>query len=210
MMTWQDAFDQCPLVAILRGITPDEVIPVSTALMEQGFTIIEIPLNSPKPLESIQRLSQHCTGRALVGAGTVVNANDVPAVADAGGGLVIAPNMDTEVAHQAKCRAMVYGPGVATVTEALTAIRAGASFLKLFPAEALPPSAVKAIRAVLPEDIPLLPVGGISAETMHLYLDAGARGFGLGSALYTPGLSSQEVSERAARFVAAYRDWTSQ
>ena len=192
-----------PLIAILRGIRPQEVPAAADALTSAGFRIIEIPLNSPEPLESLR----HLAGRTglLVGAGTVLSPGEVEAVAAAGGRLMVAPNADREVIATAKRLGMVALPGVATPTEAFAALAAGADGLKMFPAEILPPKAVKAWRAVLPASIALLPVGGITPESMADYLAAGADGFGLGSALYKPGMSAAELGQRAKAFAEAYR-----
>ena len=194
---------QLPLIAILRGIRPEEVPAAADALTGAGFRIIEIPLNSPQPLESIR----HLAGRSglLIGAGTVLSPGEVEGVAAAGGRLMVAPNADREVIAAAKRLGMVALPGVATPTEAFAALAAGADGLKMFPAEILPPKALKAWRAVLPAGIPLLPVGGITPETMADYLAAGANGFGLGSALYKPGMSAAELGQRAKAFAEAYR-----
>lgn len=207
MLNWQQAFDACPLIAILRGIKPQEVIPVADALLEAGFRLIEVPLNSPDPLESISRLAAHVGDDALVGAGTVTAPDSVADVEQAGGRLIIAPNLDPRIASEASVRELIYGPGVGTVSEAFTAIESGADFLKLFPAEAISPAAVKAMRAVLPETTPLLPVGGITPATMAGYLEAGARGFGLGGALYQSGIANTEVARRARAFIAAHASW---
>ncbi|WP_108449174.1 2-dehydro-3-deoxy-6-phosphogalactonate aldolase [Halomonas sp. BN3-1] len=207
MLNWQQAFGACPFVAILRGITPDEVVPMADALLEAGFRLIEVPLNSPDPLTSLRRLAAHVGEDALVGAGTVTATDRVAEVEQAGGRLIIAPNLDTRIAREASARSLVYGPGVGTVSEAFAAIEAGAAFLKLFPAEAISPAAVKAMRAVLPETTPLLPVGGITPASMAGYLDAGARGFGLGGALYQPGFGPAEVARRARAFIEAHADW---
>ena len=192
-----------PLIAILRGIRPQEVPAAADALTGAGFRIIEIPLNSPEPLESLR----HLAGRTglLAGAGTVLSTAEVEAVAAAGGRLMVAPNADREVIAAAKRLGMVALPGVATPTEAFAALAAGADGLKMFPAEILPPKAVKAWRAVLPASIALLPVGGITPESMADYLAAGADGFGLGSALYKPGMSAAELGQRAKAFAEAYR-----
>ena len=192
-----------PLIAILRGIRPQEVPAAADALTSAGFRIIEIPLNSPEPLESLR----HLAGRTglLVGAGTVLSPAEVEAVATAGGRLMVAPNADREVIAAAKRLGMVAIPGVATPTEAFAALAAGADGLKMFPAEILPPKAVKAWRAVLPASMALLPVGGITPESMADYLAAGADGFGLGSALYKPGMSAAELGQRAKAFATAYR-----
>ena len=194
---------ELPLIAILRGIRPAEIAAATDALTDAGFRIIEIPLNSPEPLESIR----HLAGRAdlLTGAGTVLSPAEVEAVAAAGGRLMVAPNADREVIAAAKRHGMVALPGVATPSEAFAALTAGADGLKMFPAEILPPKAVKAWRAVLPRAVPLLPVGGITPESMADYLAAGADGFGLGSALYKPGMGAIELGERAKAFAAAYR-----
>ena len=195
--------EDLPLIAILRGIRPQEVPAAADALTGAGFRIIEIPLNSPEPLESLR----HLAGRTglLAGAGTVLSPAEVEAVAAAGGRLMVAPNADREVIAAAKRLGMVALPGVATPTEAFAALAAGADGLKMFPAEILPPKAVKAWRAVLPASIALLPVGGITPESMADYLAAGADGFGLGSALYKPGMSAAELGQRANAFAEAYR-----
>lgn len=205
MMDWNEAFGRCPLVAILRGIEPEEVTEVADALLGAGFTQIEVPLNSPRPFESISRFVRHCGDRAVIGAGTVLSPEQVRQVEEAGGRLIIAPNYNPDVAAAAVDRGLIYGPGVATASEAFAAIAAGAAFLKLFPAEMIPPAAVKALRAVLPKETRLLPVGGIGPDTMEPYQKAGADGFGLGSALYRPGVPTAEIGERAAAFIAGLR-----
>ncbi|WP_369062318.1 2-dehydro-3-deoxy-6-phosphogalactonate aldolase [Caulobacter sp. 73W] len=197
------AFARCPLIAILRGLTPQEAVPVGEALIEAGFTLIEVPLNSPDPLDSIERLVRAADGRAMVGAGTVLREADVAAVTDVGGTLIISPNANTGVIAASAARGLISLPGVATPTEAFAAIDAGATALKLFPAEAASPTVLKAMRAVLPKSMRVLPVGGIAPDNMQPWLDAGAAGFGLGSALYKPGLSAAEVHARATAFIAA-------
>lgn len=197
------AFARCPLIAILRGVRPDEVEAIGEALVAAGFTIIEVPLNSPQPLDSIARLAKRLEGRAVVGAGTVLRVEEVAAVEAAGGTLIIAPNADTRVIHAAVERGLIALPGIATPTEAFAALKAGAAGLKLFPAEAASPAVVKAMRAVLPAETRVLPVGGINADGLGPWLAVGASGFGLGSALYAAGLSAAEVGARAERFVAA-------
>lgn len=197
------AFAACPLIGILRGVTPDEVVPIGEALIAAGFTLIEVPLNSPDPIESIARLAAAAGERAMVGAGTVLREADVAAVAGAGGALIISPNANPGVIAATAARGLVSLPGIATPTEAFAALDAGATALKLFPAEAASPVVLKAMRAVLPKDMRVLPVGGIAPDTMQPWRDAGAAGFGLGSALYQPGLGAGEVGERAAAFVAA-------
>ncbi|UYV16534.1 2-dehydro-3-deoxy-6-phosphogalactonate aldolase [Porphyrobacter sp. ULC335] len=209
-MTNHDKFTrylaQCPLVAILRGVTPAEVEGVGGALVEAGFRIIEVPLNSPEPLESIALLARRFGDDAMIGAGTVIDPVDVTRVADAGGQLVVSPGTDPDVIRATRVAAMVSAPGFFTPSEAFTAIRAGAQALKLFPAEAASPEVVRALRAVLPDDIPLIVVGGISPEKIPAYRSAGADGFGLGGAIYKPGLSVADVAARARAFVAALRE----
>ena len=208
-MTHRAAFDAafaaCPLIAILRGVKPDEVVAVGEALVAAGITIIEVPLNSPDPLASIAALSAALAGRAVVGAGTVLDTASVDAVAQAGGTLIISPNMDEEVIAHAAAAGLVAVPGFFTVSEAFRALRAGAAALKLFPAEAASPQVLKAMRAVLPKEVRVLPVGGVSADTMTPWLDAGAAGFGLGSALYGAGATAEQVGQRADQFVAKLR-----
>lgn len=194
---------QCPLVAILRGVTPDEVEGIGAALVDAGVRIIEVPLNSPDPLASIARLSLRYGDDALIGAGTVVDVADVARVADAGGRLIVAPNTDAGVIRAARTAGLVAAPGYFTPSEGFAAIAAGAHALKLFPAEAASPAVVKAQRAVLPRHVPLIVVGGITAEAMPAYREAGADGFGLGSALYAPGVTAAEIAVRARRFVTA-------
>jgi len=194
---------RCPLIAILRGLKPDEAEAVGGALVEAGFRIIEVPLNSPDPLESIARLSRTFGKDATIGAGTVLDPSDVPRVADAGGELVVAPNTDSRVIAETVACGLVSAPGYFTPSEAFQAIAAGAHVLKLFPAEAAGPAMVKAQLAVLPNSVPLVVVGGVTPENLDPYLAAGARGFGLGSGLYKPGRSAAEVGERARRYVAA-------
>lgn len=205
MMDFTTAFARCPLVAILRGIRPDEAEPIGEALVEAGFTSIEVPLNSPQPFDSIGRLARRLEGRALVGAGTVLSVADVTAVHDVGGGLVISPNADTDVIGATVAARMVSMPGYFTPTEAFAAIAAGATALKLFPAEAATPAVMKAQRAVLPRDLPLLAVGGIQPDSMAAWIAAGANGFGLGSALYRPGATPGEVGDAARGFVRAWK-----
>ena len=195
----------CPLVAILRGVKPDEVLDIGDALINAGFKIIEVPLNSPEPLESIRLLSDKFSGDALIGAGTVLDPASVQGIAEAGGRLIVMPHAGGDVVRAAKSRDLVAVPGFATPTEAFAMIEAGADGLKLFPAEASGPPVLKAMRAVLPKDVPVLPVGGISPEKMAGYFEAGANGFGLGSALYKPGLSAGEVGENARRFIEALK-----
>lgn len=197
------AFAQCPLIAILRGVKPDEVEAIGDALVDAGFALIEVPLNSPDPFDSIARLAKRLGDRALVGAGTVLRETDVTAVAGAGGTLIISPNANPQVIAATAGRGMISLPGIATPTEAFAALDAGATALKLFPAEAASPAVLKAMRAVLPPATRVLPVGGITPDTMQPWRDAGAPGFGLGSALYKPGFSAAEVGTRAMAFIRA-------
>lgn len=194
-----------PLVAILRGLAPHEAPAIGDALVDAGFRLIEVPLNSPDPLRSIEVLAARHGAQALVGAGTVTKAAEVDAVAAAGGRLIVMPHADVELVRHAKARGLWCVPGVATPTEAFAAIAAGADALKLFPAEMVTPPVLKALRAVLPRGIRLLPVGGITPANLGAYVAAGASGFGLGSALYSPGMTPAQVGERAAAFAAAWR-----
>ena len=202
--TLAQALAQLPLIAILRGLTPAEAPAIGEALVRSGFAIIEVPLNSPEPLESIGTLTQQFP-QTLIGAGTVLNAQEVKDVHAAGGRLVVAPNFNPAVVAQALALNMVVLPGVATPTEACAALDAGAHSLKLFPAEMISPATVKALRAVLPKTAALMPVGGITPDNMAAYRTAGASGFGLGSALYAPGRSSAQVQEMAQAFVRAWQ-----
>lgn len=197
------AFTACPLVAILRGVRPDEVEAIGDALVDAGFTLIEVPMNSPDPLGSVARLARRLGSRAVVGAGTVLRPEDVQAVADAGGAMVISPNANPAVIAATAAAGMASLPGIATPTEGFAALEAGATVLKLFPAEGSTPSVLKAMLAVLPKGIRLLPVGGVAPDTMAPWRAAGAAGFGLGSALYKPGMTAAEVGANARAFVAA-------
>ncbi len=202
--TLAQAMAQLPLIAILRGLTPAEAPTIGEALVSSGFAIIEVPLNSPEPLHSIAALTRQFP-QALIGAGTVLNAQQVKEVHGAGGRLVVAPNFNPAVVAQALALNMVVLPGVATPTEAFAALDAGAHGLKLFPAEMITPATVKALRAVLPKSAALMPVGGITPVNMTAYRTAGASGFGLGSALYAPGRSPAQVQEMAQAFVRAWQ-----
>ena len=206
MTSFERAMAQLPLVAILRGMQPQEAVDLGEALVAMGFALIEVPLNSPEALDSIDRLVGCCGDRALIGAGTVLRSEEVAAVAATGARLIVAPNADPAVIAAAKAHGMVCLPGVATPSEAFRALAAGADGLKAFPAEALPPAAIKAWRAVLPPATPILPVGGIEPASMAAYRAAGAAGFGLGSALYRPGYGPAELTERALAFVTAWQE----
>jgi 2-dehydro-3-deoxyphosphogalactonate aldolase len=197
------AFAELPLIAILRGLPPQDAQHVGQALVETGWKLIEVPLNSPQPLRSIATLAQ-AFPQALIGAGTVLTAGQVSQAHDAGARLVVAPNFNADVVREAAAKGMVCLPGVLTASEAFAALAAGASGLKLFPAEMIPAAAVKALRAVLPAQALLLPVGGIAISSIAAYRAAGANGFGIGSALYTPGMDAVEVKRRALDFAAAW------
>lgn len=205
MNSWSATFGEMPLIAILRGVTPDAVLGIAESLYEEGFRVVEVPLNSPDPFESISRLSREFADRMLVGGGTVLTDAQVQSVIDAGGSLIVAPNLNEQVAARARQSGAVYCPGVMTPTEAFRALDLGAAAIKLFPAELIPPVGLKAMKAVLPKDAQTIPVGGITPEGMKDYLAAGASGFGLGSALYRPGDNAGTVRDNAGKFVAAYR-----
>lgn len=194
-----------PLIAILRGITPDESLAVGDALVSAGFGIIEVPLNSPDPLISIARMAKHLAGRAVIGAGTVYRVADVDAVHQAGGTLIVSPNCNSAVIARSKELGLISAPGIFTPTEAMTALDAGADVLKLFPGEALNPTIVRGMNAVLPKGTRLVLVGGVTPDTPKQWKDAPIAGYGIGSALYKPGLTAQEVGARARAFVAGVR-----
>ena len=193
-----------PLVAVLRGVAPSEVLEVGAALVDHGFRILEVPLNSPEPFDSIAKLARAFGERCLTGAGTVLRVADVARVADAGGKLIVMPHGDVAIVREAKRLGLVCLPGVATTTEAFAALDAGADGLKMFPAEQLSPAVLKAWRAVLPKDALVFPVGGIRPENMAPYWAVGANGFGTGSNLYQPGASAATVRKVAAEFAAAF------
>lgn len=192
------------VIAILRGVTPDEVLDVAHALVAGGIRIIEVPLNSPRPFESIGLLSHHFGDQLLIGAGTVLSAADVDAVADAGGRLVLAPNFEPQVVARTRERQMLSMPGVATPTEGFAALAAGAHALKLFPAEMLGPPVLKAWRAVFPATTRMFSVGGIGVHNLRAFKEAGAAGAGTGSSLYSPGVPAAELSLRARQLSALW------
>lgn len=191
------------LVAILRGVKPEEVLEIGKALVAAGIGMIEVPLNSPDPLKSIGMLVETLGSRALIGAGTVLTTDAAEQVADVGGQLIVSPNTNTSVIGKSKDLGMVSMPGFATATEAFAALEAGADGLKLFPAGAQGASTIGALKAVLPVDAPVFAVGGVNTDNISMFLGAGADGFGLGSNLYKPGDSAELVAEKAARYVAA-------
>ena len=196
------AFDRFPLVAILRGVKPDEVEAIGDVLVEAGFTLIEVPLNSPDPLLSIERLAMRLEGVALVGAGTVLTTDQVASVAAAGGRMIVSPNTNTDVIVASVAAGLASLPGCWTATEAFAALSAGAHAHKFFPAEAMSPAVVKALSAVLPPAVPKLVVGGIMPDGMQPWVAAGAAGFGLGSALYKAGDTADRVAANAQAFAA--------
>lgn len=209
MTPWARQLPVTGLVAILRGVRPDEVLDVADALLDAGLGVVEVPLNSPDPLDSLARLARLAAqrgGRLHVGAGTVLAAADVDRVADAGATLVLSPNLDAAVVRRSVERGLWSVPGVATPTEGFAALAAGAHALKLFPAELLGPAALQAWRAVFPAGTPMWPVGGVSVHNLAAWRAAGAAGAGIGSALYTPGVALDELHRRAVALVQAWAD----
>jgi 2-dehydro-3-deoxyphosphogalactonate aldolase len=197
--------DECPLIAIIRGVTPGEAEAIGDAIYEGGIRIIEVPLNSPEPLKSIGKLAARFGDRALVGAGTVLKAEQVQQVKDVGGQIIVSPDTNVEVIAAAAQAGLVSSPGYFTPSEAFAALRAGAHALKLFPAEAASPTVLKAQLAVIPREVPVLVVGGVQPDNMQPWLDAGAVGFGLGGGLYKPGQSPDETLQKARAYVAGMR-----
>ncbi len=202
-MDLRAALSYCPIAAILRGVKPAEIDDIGDALIEAGITVIEVPLNSPQPFESIKRLAARHGHHALIGAGTVLTAADVARVRQADGRLIVAPNFDPEVVQAAKAAGLAALPGVMTPSEGFAALKAGADALKLFPAEIIPPVAFKAWRAVFPPETLLLAVGGVGVDNIATYRDAGASGYGIGSALYKPGRLVAEIGGLARALAAA-------
>ena len=198
-----------PLIAILRGITPDEAPAIGRALLEAGISTIEVPLNSPQPLDSIAGIKAELGGAALVGAGTVLSVADVNAVAEAGGEIIVSPDCKPDVIARTKALGLQSWPGIFTPTEAFAALDAGADGLKLFPGSMAGPGGLKAMRAILPPGTQVYAVGGAGPDNFGDWVAAGADGFGLGTAIYSPGLSAADVGERAAKIVAAYEKATS-
>jgi 2-dehydro-3-deoxyphosphogalactonate aldolase len=198
-------FGQCPLIAIIRGVTPGEAVEIAHALFEGGIRIVEVPLNSPDPLASISAIANSLGDSALVGAGTVLTPDDVHRVFDSGGRIVVSPNMNPAVIRATVEAGMVSSPGIFTPSEAFAALDAGAQTLKLFPAEAASPKVMKSMRAVLPKAVPFLVVGGVTPESVPGWMEAGADGFGLGGGLYKPGQSPEETLQKARAYVEAVR-----
>jgi 2-dehydro-3-deoxyphosphogalactonate aldolase len=202
----QAAMAQLPLVAILRGVRPEEAVAVADTVARAGFRMIEVPLNSPDPFASIAAIRAHLPAEILVGAGTVMETGQVRRLAELKADLVVMPHADLDIVRAAKQAGLICLPGIATPTEAFAALKAGADGLKLFPAELIQPAVVKAMRAVLPRATSLIAVGGITPAAMKPYFAAGASGFGLGSALYAPGQPIAQIAAQAAGFVAAWRE----
>lgn len=193
------------VIAILRGITPNEAVPVMELLIDTGITKIEVPLNSPQPLVSIRRMAEAAKGRAVIGAGTVLRVEEVAAVVQAGGQIIVSPNTDAAVIRASRAAGLESWPGAMTPSECFAALAAGASGVKLYPADLIGPKGLKALRAVLPRDAKLYAVGGAGPDNFGQWLAAGADGFGIGTALYTPGLALDQIRERARAIMAALR-----
>jgi 2-dehydro-3-deoxyphosphogalactonate aldolase len=201
-MTLEDALDQCPLVAILRGVRPEEAVAVCEALYEAGIRAVEIPMNSPRPLESVVAVTQVLARRMAIGAGTVLTATGVDQVSAAGGIFVVSPNVDEHAIRRAVQIGLTPMPGFATATEAFSALAAGAKRLKLFPAATYGPGHLQALLSVLPDETRIYPVGGVGPAQMEVWRAAGAAGFGVGSELYRPGQSTERTFEKARQCVA--------
>jgi 2-dehydro-3-deoxyphosphogalactonate aldolase len=204
----KQALVQNGLIAILRGLRPEEAPAIGDVLYQAGFRVIEVPLNSPQPYDSIRLLRQSLPADCLIGAGTVLTPEQVMLVKEAGGQVIVMPHSDAKVLRAAKAAGLFLSPGVATPTEAFAALEEGADVLKLFPAEQMGPAVVKALLAVLPTGTALIPVGGITPDNMKVFLDAGVKGFGLGSGLFKPGMSVADVAERAKAYVSAWKQLT--
>jgi 2-dehydro-3-deoxyphosphogalactonate aldolase len=202
---FQQYLQQCPVIAIIRGVTPDEAEAIGDAIYESGIRIVEVPLNSPDPLQSIERLAKGLGERMLVGGGTVLTPDDVRRVGGAGGRIIISPSTNREVIAITAAEGMISCPGYFTPSEAFTAIEAGATALKLFPAEGASPEVLRAHLAVLPKDVPVLAVGGITPDNMQPWIHAGAAGFGLGGGLYKAGQSAAETLDKARAYVAGVK-----
>ena len=203
--TFDHHFAATPLIAILRGLTPEEAVAVGAALVAGGITLLEVPLNSPRPLESIALLAKALGSRAMVGAGTVLTEDQADAVAGSGGVLIVSPNANPRVIAKARALGLISLPGCFTPTECFAALDAGAHALKLFPGEMVTPASARALAAVLPTATRMILVGGVSAETLPAWVGGAVSGFGIGSALFKPGTSPAEVRRRASAFVGALR-----
>jgi 2-dehydro-3-deoxyphosphogalactonate aldolase len=204
MEQWQDALKTLPLVAILRGLRPSEALDIGEVLVEAGFRIVEVPLNSPDPFDSIKLLAQSLGKRAIVGAGTVLTVPDVETLHAVGGQICISPNANPDVIRRAKALGLISFPAFFTPTEAFSAIDAGADAIKLFPAELAGTIGLKAMKAVLPKTIPVFPVGGVNPDNMKDFIEAGAAGFGIGSAVFKPGDTPEIVYKKARAFVEGW------
>ncbi|MGH1370446.1 MAG: 2-dehydro-3-deoxy-6-phosphogalactonate aldolase [Cellvibrionaceae bacterium] len=205
MSSLQQLFSKArPLVAILRGITPDQVCYVGEDLLQAGFSIIEVPLNSPSPFQSIERLAKEFGSQAVCGAGTVTQTQQVLDVAQAGGQIIVSPNTNSDVIATSKANNLISMPGCMTPSEAFTAMGAGADGLKFFPADAIAPSTIKSMRVTFPANMPLYAVGGVDQHNMKQYLNAGVTGFGIGSSLYRPGKSRSQIQIDAAQIVTSF------
>ena len=204
-LAFDQHFELCPLIAILRGITPPEAVAVGEALVEAGITLIEVPLNSPDPLTSIAMMASHFKGRAMIGAGTVLSVQDVNAVHAHNGSLIVSPNCNAGVIAPTKQLGLISAPGVFTATEAFVAHETGADLAKLFPGELMSPAGIRALSAVLPKSLRLLLVGGVGLDTAEHYRETPLAGLGIGSSLYKPGVSAGEVGKRANHFVESWR-----
>lgn len=206
LAAFDKAFNACPLIAILRGLKPDEAISIGEALVDAGITILEVPLNSPDPFDSISMLAKALQGRAIVGAGTVYRRTEVDRVMDAGGTLIVSPNTNIEVIAHTATLGLVSAPGMFTPTEAVAALDAGATILKIFPGELMSPHGVKALAAVLPRGTRMALVGGVNENTFAQYHATPLAGYGIGSSLYSTAVSATEIGARARRFIKAYKD----
>ena len=204
-MNFAEAIAAVPIIAILRGVKPDEVVAVAQAIFDAGVRAIEVPLNSPEPFISIANLATHFADRAIVGAGTVLTVEDVARCKAAGAQIIVSPNMNPDVIRATVAAGMISAPGCLTPTEAFAALEAGAYAIKLFPGELISAAAVKAMRAVLPKEAIVLVVGGVSADLISQYREAGANGFGIGGGIYRPGASPEQAGANAAHYVAALR-----
>jgi 2-dehydro-3-deoxyphosphogalactonate aldolase len=204
-MNFEEALAESGVVAIIRGVTPDEALAVGEALHQAGVRVVETPLNSPQPYETIRLLAEHFKGRMVVGGGTILTEQEADAVAAAGGRLMVSPNTNPPVIRRAAAMGMIPFPGFATASEAFAAIEAGARHLKLFPAATYGPGHLKALKAVLPRQVLIAPVGGVGAADMADWVKAGASLFGIGGELYKPGMAAEEIPRRAVELVRTER-----